>query len=125
METVTVGDDSSKLNIVYRVVDPKNIDPNNRLLEDDKGFKNWKNHIDIKEEIENEDTFNPKNIEYSFELDSKTIKDIRQYNSSNIYSDFNLDCEEGNKCESDFVTTYAKKDDDGDMIGTGRNDWKD
>lgn len=124
----------TKLNVVYRIVDPKNIDPNGRLNKDlinedgtSNGFKNWRNEngLEVKKEIEEADTFNPINIEYSFELDSKSIKEIREYNKSDKnYGDFELDCDaSGNKCISDFVSTYAIKDKNGKI--SGRNDWKD
>lgn len=104
METGDSGEESTKLNIVYRIVDPTNIDPNGRKGTD-LGFKNWDNTKGevVSEAIKN-DTFNPGNLEYSFELNSATLKEIREFNEVNNYSDFNLDCNsKGNECTSQFI----------------------
>jgi len=123
-----------KLNIAYRIVDPKNIDPNHRLIDEEgnivaydgsNGFNNWRNPLgeSVKNEIESTDIFNPLNLEYSFYLDSKTISDIREYNKlQKSYDDEFFGCTDGNQCESAFVTYYAKKDDYGEI--PGRNNWK-
>lgn len=41
---------------------------------------------------------------YTFELNPTVIKAIREYNDSNEYADFDLDCTNGKKCISDFLT---------------------
>lgn len=93
-----------KFNLVYRVVDPNNIDPNNRKR-DNKGLKNWtQEQIDA---ANNEDTFNPDNLEYSFTLDSKTIKEIREYNKNKKYSDITFDCTNGLQCKSKFIESAS------------------
>lgn len=98
---ITKGD---KFNLVYRVVDPNNIDPNNRKR-DNKGLKNWtQEQIDA---ANNEDTFNPDNLEYSFTLDSKTIKEIREYNKNKKYSDITFDCTNGLQCKSKFIESAS------------------
>lgn len=134
----------SKLNIIYRVVDENNIDPNGRL-NTNNGFKNWKNKKGevVKYEIENGDTYNPDNLEYSFTLDSATIKKIREYNancdgtgncepisySSTNQSYSTLDCnDDGNECTTKFIDELYKSDGYfGKNIATnidGRNKWK-
>lgn len=102
-------------NIAFRIVDSKNIDPNDRLLEE-KGFKNWNNDKGktVKKAIEESDAFNPNNLEYSFTLDSATIQSIRKYNENKSYSNVDsekidgvnssLKCENGIKCLSSFIT---------------------
>lgn len=101
-------------NIAFRIVDSNNIDPNNRL--GSEGFKNWNNEKGktVKKAIENNDTFNPDNLEYSFTLDSATIQSIRKYNENKSYSNVDsekidgvnslLECENGIKCLSSFIT---------------------
>lgn len=101
-------------NIAFRIVDSNNIDPNNRL--GSKGFKNWNNEKGktVKNAIEESDTFNPDNLEYSFTLDSATIQSIRKYNENKSYSNVDsekidgvgslLECENGTKCLSSFIT---------------------
>lgn len=129
METCNT-DNGICLNLKYRMVDPANIDPNNRLVSGE-GFKNWlsdeaqavKNKIES--DAENKKTFNPKNLEYSFELNSADLKEIRSYNTGSDYSDFiGYKCSGGNQCESKFVTEYASKDNNNKLVGTGRSSWK-
>lgn len=106
--------EEKKPNFVYRIVDPNNVDPNDRL-NTGNGFKNWTEE-DIKA-IEDADTYNPDNLQYSFTLNSTTIKEIREYNTGKKYSDSDtLKCKNAEKCESSFVTTYAKDT-------RGRNIW--
>ena len=105
-------------NIAFRIVDPNNIDPNDRLLEE-KGFKNWNNDKGkaVKNAIEESDVFNPNNLEYSFTLDSATIQSIRKYNENKSYSNVNsekidgvnslLECDNGTKCLSSFITAAS------------------
>lgn len=109
--TTCKGDDC-KLNVIYRSVDPFNIDPNDRLSSG-KGFSNWKTTNaqvvmkKIEEDDKTKDTYSPENLEYSFNLDSRTIDAIREENKSYKYDDWNDDlykCEDGNKCESKFIT---------------------
>ena len=105
-------------NIAFRIVDPKNIDPNGRLSDPEniQGFKNWNNDKGkaVKNAIEESDVFNPDNLEYSFTLDSATIQSIRDYNMNKSYSNVNsekidgvnslLECDNGTKCLSSFIT---------------------
>lgn len=155
------GSCDSKLDIVFRIVDSNNIDPNNRLIDkitgdiisysenvDDgtsNGFKNWRDEKGktVKTAIENGDTFNPGNLEYSFTLDSATIKKIREYNSScdatgncnpikysdTVSSYSELSCNaSGNECTSKFIDELAKSNGEfGKNIATntdGRDKWK-
>ena len=120
--------------IIFKVVDPEDIDPNGRLDEDNQGFENWKGKTIVKDAIEEADTFNPNNIEYTFELDAATIKAIREYNETTKYSDYtDYNCDtNGNYCLSGFITTA----DSGGMINgydfedsfatikNGRKKWK-
>ena len=126
-------------NIAFRIVDSNNIDPNNRL--GSKGFKNWNNEKGktVKNAIEESDTFNPDNLEYSFTLDSATIQSIRKYNENKSYSNVDsekidgvgslLECENGTKCLSSFITAAS----DGNTVlfdkkfalnTNGRTTWK-
>ena len=114
------------LNAVFRIVDPKNIDPNNRLVNkkgnlidqsSDNGFKNWRNELGLKtkQKIESTDTYNPVNLEYSFTLNSKTIQEIREYNADVDYSNVSeigsrITCDsEGNNCTSEFIDNAINK----------------
>ena len=134
---------SAKPNFVFKIVDSNNIDPNNRLNSINSGFENWKNDkgYATKKAIESADNYNPDNLEYSFTLDSSTIKAIREYNvncdkkecnpisysdTSSKYSE--LTCTNGEKCISNFITTAINKSDIfGKSFATiykGRNSWK-
>jgi len=139
-------DGNCKLNIVYRSVDPSNIDPNGRLLEDNKGFNNWKttNAQVVKKKIEDDaktkDTYSPENLEYSFTLDSATIAAIKKSNkedkitNQSIYDRWDkssYSCTEGNKCESTFISNANGVDGNTGSIGikfgtnfNGREKWK-
>ena len=138
------GSCDSKLDIVFRIVDPKNLDPNGRLGTT-KGFKNWNNikGQTVLSTIQSEDTFNPDNLEYSFTLDSATIKKIREYDancdasgecdpikySSTDKSYSELLCnEDGNECTSGFITELTKSSGAfGKSVATntdGRDNWK-
>jgi len=142
---------NTKLNIIYRSVDPANIDPNERLkidLDGDIGFSNWDNKKgylvkkQIEETAKTRDTYNqdPNKgyLEYSFKLDSATIAAIRNYNEEqdnkyDKWDDSLFTCENGNECESDFITQAYNgtfKDKDNNSIPkfatdiSGRNKWK-
>lgn len=138
------GSCDSKLDIVFRIVDPNNLDPNGRLGTT-KGFKNWNNikGQTVLSTIQSEDTFNPDNLEYSFTLDSATIKKIREYDancdasgecdpikySSTDKSYSELLCnEDGNECTSGFITELTKSSGAfGKSVATntdGRDNWK-
>lgn len=160
------GSCKSKPNFVFRIVDSNNIDPNNRLLDKttgriidysenvdstgtSNGFKNWRNEKGktVKTAIENSDTFNPENLEYSFVLDSATIEAIREYNTDSVYCDAESGCsslysridlsgselyceEDGNKCKSTFIDEAMKNN--SSILNTskfalttnGRSTWK-
>lgn len=144
IESCPDGTCDSKLDIVFRIVDPTNLDPNSRLGTAN-GLKNWNN---VKGEtvistIQSTDTYNPNNLEYSFSLDSASIKKIREYNSNCDatgscdpikYSDMatsysELSCNDsGNECTSKFITELSKSSGAfGKNIATntdGRNKWK-
>ncbi len=123
------SDPTAIYNVVFRIVSPSIIDPNNRLIHGDYantvGFKNWVNSKGdaVKREIETTDTFNPENLEYEFIIDGGVIKKIRDYNAENKYNDFNLKCEDGLECISDFIkdyeTNYGKA-----TIRAGSNIWR-
>lgn len=138
----------SEFNFIYRIIDPKNVDPNERLGTND-GFKNWNNEKGktVLKEIQNSDTYNPENLEYSFTLNSATIQEIRKYNNgceesgkncklenainySNSYESYSaLDCNsDGNECISNFITELDKNNGEfGSKIATnisGRDKWK-
>lgn len=137
------GSCDSKLDVVFRIVDSNNIDPNSRLGTD-SGFKNWDNikGETVKSTMESSDTYNPENLEYSFTLDSATIKKIREYNSNcdgnecdpitysstdRSYSELSCNSD-GNECTSKFIDELYKSNGYfGKNIATnidGRNKWK-
>lgn len=47
---------------------------------------------------------------YSFTLTPSTLRKIREYNDSNSYNDFTLDCTEGKKCVSTFITKLVNEE---------------
>lgn len=133
--------DNCKLNVIYRSVDPSNIDPNDRL-DSGVGFSNWKttNAQVVKKKIEQDaktkDTYSPENLEYSFTLDSATIATIRKENKSYKYDEWNdtlYKCINGNMCKSQFITDIENnrlEDSSGNPINNiltnsnGRTSWK-
>ena len=122
--------------ILFKIVDSDNIDPNGRITDEDKtnGYKNWENKLDVLISLQDEDTFNPENIEYSFDLDSAAIKKIREYNDTlDSYGDYTgYECDSnGNFCKSSFITTVTNGgylnsynfDKPFAKIVTGRKEW--
>lgn len=128
------GTNSLGSKILFKIVDPNNIDPNDRITKNDKGFENWKDKTSVIEDIESSDTFNPENLEYSFELDGVTIKSIREYNEVNDYLNYvQYDCDEhGNYCLSGFIDSATnggyingyKFNQSFATIVNGRENWK-
>lgn len=127
--------------INYRMVDSREIDPNDRLSDIYKveadgstnGFKNWRNvkGETVYNDMKATDTFSPSNLEYSFTLDSKTISNIREYNKTASYDKINegslLTCNSvGNECNSKFVTDLESGvyGNTVDAKTDGRNNWK-
>lgn len=118
------GECSKDLKLLYRVVEPSNIDPNNRIG-NDNGMSNWKDQKaaivmkEIEEDADKHNTYSPDNLEYSFTLDSATIKAIREYNDDKPYGkEENLTCNSaGNECISNFITEADKTE---PQIGSGR-----
>jgi len=117
-EIFTFGDEPS-MNIAFRIVDPYDIDPNERLLEEyyldeesgeinykdestktTYGFKNWRNVKGevVKNTLEESDIFHPDNLEYSFTLDGTSIREIRNYNNG---------CDDTGYCDADNRITYS------------------
>lgn len=57
---------------------------------------------------------------YEYIVGPEELRSIKEYNKENPYSDFKLRCnEEGNYCESEFVTQYA----DQEITRQGRENW--
>lgn len=115
------GGTDPKSNVVYRIVEPRNIDPNGRFDNPSKkGFENWENKKGkvvmqkIKEDAELDKTYSPDNLEYSFTLDGATLKKIREYNKTVSYSNVSesyskLSCnDDGNECKSLFIDELSK-----------------
>lgn len=111
-------------NYVYRTINPSNMDPNNRKDSGDLG-NNWS---DAKgEAAENrirqiglkdgtfDDSADSETLEYVFNLDTKTMQEIKKYNKNSNYYDWSngysgslFSCnEDGKECISSFVTRYA------------------
>jgi len=111
-ETETYKD--LKSNTIFRSVSTNEIDPNDREATGNLG-ENWINAkgsavrklIKSKETHDGvtKDTYNEKNLEYSFTLTPKIISAIKEANSKTNYDDFNLDCtDDGRECTSVFLT---------------------
>ena len=63
-------------------------------------------------------------IMYSITLTPSTISEIRKYNKKNSYNDFNLDCDNGLYCKSNFLRNSEFTD----IVNKGKscgidNDW--
>ena len=132
-----VSEDFKKLksNTIFRSVATENIDPNNRGNYGNLG-ENWTNDkgkavqesmkkIETNNGTATNDTYNPKNLEYSFTLTPAIIKAIKStsvpagYNAGNNYDDFNLTCAKddgrdlGRECTSEFLTELSEGKVDG------------
>ncbi|NLA32844.1 MAG: hypothetical protein GX864_02755, partial [Mollicutes bacterium] len=101
-----------------RIIEITNINPTKRLL-----GNNWldtkgtaaKNKI----ETDGGDIYLSEKS-YSFSLSGENIKEIKSYNKTTNYNDFNLVCDEdGNRCLSDFVDKYA----DPNTLDRVRDNW--
>lgn len=111
-------------NYVYRTINPSNMDPNNRKDSGDLG-NNWSDakgeaaenrikQIGIKDGMF-DDSADSETLEYVFNLDTKTMQEIKKYNKNSNYYDWSngysgglFSCnEDGKECISSFVTRYA------------------
>ena len=111
-------------NYVYRTINPSNMDPNNRKDSGDLG-NNWSDakgeaaenrikQIGIKDGTF-DDSADSETLEYVFNLDTKTMQEIKKYNKNSNYYDWSngysgslFSCnEDGKECISSFVTRYA------------------
>ena len=112
-------------NYVYRTINPSNMDPNNRKDSGDLG-NNWSDakggaaesrirQIGLKDGMF-DDSADSETLEYVFNLDTKTMQEIKKYNKSTNYYDWNstngvnsaFSCaSDGKECISSFVTKYA------------------
>lgn len=98
----------------FRVVDPREMFPGDWS---DKA-QNWKKtsgewgptYNTIKGVAQQDKTYAPENLTYSFKIDSKSIKAIKDYNSRTTYDDFNLecDCPDDNDIDNDGCGTIDK-----------------
>ena len=123
---VTPDSDKFYPNYVYRTINPSNMDPNNRKDSGDLG-NNWSDakgeaaesrirQIGLKDGTF-DDSADSETLEYVFNLDTKTMQEIKKYNKSTNYYDWNtttgsnsaFSCRtEGKECISAFVTKYAQ-----------------
>lgn len=111
-------------NYVYRTINPSNMDPNNRKDSGDLG-NNWSDakgeaaenrikQIGLKDGMF-DDSADSETLEYVFNLDTKTMQEIKKYNKNSNYYDWSngysgslFSCnEDGKECISSFVTRYA------------------
>ncbi|MDO4341297.1 MAG: hypothetical protein Q4C44_00955 [bacterium] len=109
---------------IYRTINPSNMDPNNRKDSGDLG-DNWSNakgeaaesrikQIGLKDGMF-DDTPDSETLEYVFNLDTKTMQEIKKYNKNSNYYDWSsgysgglFSCNsDGKECISSFVTRYA------------------
>lgn len=116
-----------KVKFYVRPIATNDIDPNNRL---DSGLlgANWASRKGqllmqiIQDKSKGNNTYNPKNLEYSFILSAQNIDEIRDYNKTNEYDDFKLSCNKmGGECNSDFLDQFENAN-YGNVVNTdGRN----
>lgn len=96
---------STEMPTYFKVVEPANIFPNGTGTAPDVFAKNWTDETkgkEVRKLIETDGkadaTYSPSNISYTFKLDSKTIKAIKEYNAKQEkngkggYNDFQLIC---------------------------------
>ncbi len=121
---VTPDSDKFYPNYVYRTINPSNMDPNNRKDSGDLG-NNWSDakgeaaesrirQIGLKDGMF-DDSADSETLEYVFNLDTKTMQEIKKYNKNSNYYDWSngysgslFSCnEDGKECISSFVTRYA------------------
>ncbi|MDD4706061.1 MAG: hypothetical protein PHS24_02450, partial [Bacilli bacterium] len=110
----------------YRTVSINNINPNNRNNTNwtsNKGNKAKETVESLGDQIYNDKT--KEYLEYSFVLDPNDMNEIKKHNEDNKYTDFQLKCENGKECESDFLTLWAKNSNTEDLLTDTRNNkWK-
>lgn len=96
------------LNIIYRPISLTNPFPSNRntlgfwnsitsniFINNNRGVKDY--------EVYNETPM------YTITLTPSTIREIRQYNRANSFNDFNMNCENGLYCKSNFLSEFSIK----------------
>ena len=121
---------SGKYNLIFRPISLTNPFPNaikeNGLMRETMGY--W-DELTADEFIINNrkvSDYNVYNLEpmYSITLTPSTISEIRKYNKKNSYNDFNLDCDNGLYCKSNFLRNSEFTD----IVNKGKscgidNDW--
>ncbi|MDD2238496.1 MAG: hypothetical protein PHH51_01245 [Bacilli bacterium] len=119
-------DPSFEAQFFYRTISLNNVNPNDRVNTNwtsTKGDLAKKSVQSLGDQIYNDNT--REYLEYSFILDPNDMKDIKDYNNKNKYSDFQLECENGKECESDFLTLWAKNSNTEELLNDTRNNkWK-
>lgn len=99
--------------VFNRAVESTSLDPNKRTLGPNWSDEKGKAAV-IKIEADGDDIFLEPAM-YTVIIGSKEIKEIREYNKNNTYSNFDLKCKSGKsvgidggvRCESAFVEKYA------------------
>ncbi len=100
----------------FKIVDPRNLFPTGKKYNGKEIAKNWSDeNINTVQNIGNQDkTYSPDNLTYSFKLTASDIRSIKEYNSSRVsyggFDDFNLQCECGStcvKCKSKFLNAIT------------------
>lgn len=107
------GSKHSGINVIYRPIDLKNPFPNITGGGRTVG-SNWcsttscSGNNTLVQSVIKTDVMSQTPM-YVFELTPSVIRQIRKYNDSHVYSDFNLTCETetGKACVSDFITNLA------------------
>lgn len=114
LDTTTLTEDDYKKNFYIRSISTQDVDPNNRF---DNGLlgANWSSKKgqtlinEIEKRAENNNTYNPDNLEYSFTLNATTIEAVKAYNATTKYDDFDLECNNvGGECTSKFLEALSK-----------------
>ena len=109
----------------YRSISINNINPNNRTNTNWATTKGQSAKNAIESTGDNIYDDSKKYLEYSFTLSPLDMKEIKDYNKSTEYNDFNLRCKNGKECESAFIDDWAVKSNTTDLLNDTRNNkWK-
>ena len=83
----------------FKVVDPKNIFPQGTVYNGEQYARNWRTgeqgdggwghtYYEIKNVADQDKTYAPEHLTYSFKLDATALNDIKRYNKNHTYEEF-------------------------------------
>lgn len=101
-------DDNGTLNLIYRPISLTNPFPNIKNLDSDRKYgSNWSKAlsdliIENNRSVKNYEVYNLTPL-YTIVLTPSDIKEIRAYNKTNSFNDFDMECTGSYNCKSNFL----------------------